>query len=73
MAALAAAWGREPRGCAAVAAAAFAIWSGEADVRFRPAAAGEAPDILIGAQGAPERIAFANVWHGRPRAAASRR
>ena len=35
---------------------------------FRPAAPGEAPDILIGAQGAPERVAFANVWHGDGRA-----
>ena len=43
-------------------AGAFAIWSREADLRFRPAGAGESPDILIGAQGRPKRIAFANVW-----------
>ena len=34
------------------------------DVSFRAARPGEAPDILIGAQGEPEGIAFANVWHG---------
>ena len=49
------------------------MWSREATCGFRPAAPGEAPDILIGAQGAPQRIAFANVWHGAARRAASRR
>ena len=46
-----------------IAAEAFAMWSGAADVRFRRAAPAERPDILIGAQAAPRRIAFANVWH----------
>jgi hypothetical protein len=45
------------------------MWSREADLGFRPAAAGEVPDILIGTQGVPQRIAFANVWHGTPSAA----
>ncbi len=59
---LAAAWGDDPRWLDAIAAEAFAMWSVAADVRFRPAEAGETPDILIGAQGKPRRIAFANVW-----------
>jgi hypothetical protein len=52
-----------------VAAAAFGLWSGVADVRFRPARAGEVPDVTIGAQGRPDRVAFANVWPDRTRAA----
>ena len=64
MAELAAAWGGDPARLAEIAADAFAIWSREADLRFRPAAPGETPDILIGAEGAPRRIAFADVWHG---------
>jgi hypothetical protein len=64
MAELAAAWDGDPARLAEIAAAAFGMWSREADLRFRPAASGEAPDILIGAQGEPHRIAFANVWHG---------
>ncbi len=63
MAELAAAWGNDPGRLAALAAEAFAIWSREADVAFRPVGPGEAPDILIGAQGEAARIAFANVWH----------
>ena len=42
------------------------MWSREADLQFRPAREGETPDILIGAQGRPEGIAFANVWHADP-------
>ncbi|HRO13264.1 MAG TPA: matrixin family metalloprotease, partial [Amaricoccus sp.] len=64
---LAAAWERDPERLAEIAAEAFGIWSREADLRFRPAAPGEPPDILIGAQGEPDRIAFANVWHGTGR------
>ena len=64
MATLGQAWRGDPARRDRIVAAAFAMWSREADLRFRPAAAGEAPDILIGAQGAPRRIAFANVWHG---------
>jgi hypothetical protein len=45
------------------------MWSREADLGFRQAAAGEVPDILIGSQGVPQRVAFANVWHGTPSAA----
>ena len=52
----------------AVAAAAFQMWSEAANVEFRPARTGEAPDILIGAQGRPQGIAFANVWPDRSRA-----
>jgi len=57
------AWGGRPERLAAVAAEAFAMWSKAANLRFRPAAVGEAPDILIGVQAEPRRIAFANVWH----------
>jgi len=46
----------------ALAAAAFGLWSGVADIRFRPARPGEVPDVTIGAQGQPDRVAFANVW-----------
>ena len=61
---LAAAWAGDAARLERLAAAAFAIWSREADLEFRPAAPGEAPDILIGAEGTPQRVAFANVWHG---------
>jgi hypothetical protein len=64
MARLAKAWRGNTARRDRIVAAAFAMWSREADLRFRPAADGEAPDILIGAQGTPRRIAFANVWHG---------
>ena len=64
MAALAPAWAGDPARLDRLAAAAFAMWSREADVAFRRAGPGEVPDILIGAQGVPERVAFANVWHG---------
>lgn len=52
-----------------VVGAAFAMWSAAAGVRFRPAAPGETPDILVGAQGEPDHIAFANVWTDEARAA----
>ena len=40
------------------------MWSGAADISFRRAAPGERPDILIGAQAEPRRIAFAlDVLH----------
>ena len=64
MAEISPAWDGEPGRLAEIAAGAFAIWSSEANVTFRPAAPGEAPDILIGAEGEPRRVAFANVWHG---------
>jgi hypothetical protein len=60
---LAEAWGNDPARLARIAAEAFAMWSLWADLRFRQAAEGEAPDILIGAQAEPRRIAFANVWY----------
>lgn len=41
---------------------AFALWSEAASIQFRPAAPGVRPDILIGAQARPHKIAFANVW-----------
>lgn len=63
MAALARAWDGDPARLERMAAEAFAMWSGAADVAFRRAAPGERPDILIGAQATPRRIAFANVWH----------
>jgi hypothetical protein len=56
------------RRLAQVAAAAFELWGAAADIDFRPARPGEAPDILIGAQARPDRIAFANVWPDRSRA-----
>lgn len=64
MAALAPAWDNDPGRLSEIAADAFAIWSSEADLSFRPAAPGETPDILIGAEGEPRRVAFANVSHG---------
>lgn len=54
---------------AALLEAAFGLWSAAAGVAFRPAEAGEIPDILIGAQGVPDHVAFANVWTDRSRAA----
>jgi hypothetical protein len=52
---------------AQVAATAFELWGAAADIAFRPARPGETPDILIGSQGRPDRIAFANVWPDRTR------
>jgi hypothetical protein len=66
MAALSPAWRYDHARLAQVAAAAFAMWAGEADLEFRPAGPGEPPDILIGTQSRPRGIAFANVWHGTP-------
>lgn len=57
------AWGGDPARLERLAAESFAMWSRAADIDFRRAAAGERPDILIGAQAHPRRIAFANVWH----------
>jgi hypothetical protein len=45
------------------------MWSLAAGVAVLPARAGETPDILNGAQGEPQRIAFANVWHDAAAAA----
>lgn len=61
---LSAAWQGDPSRLAAVARAAFAMWSRAADLHFREATPDERPDILVGAQADPEGIAFANVWHG---------
>jgi len=69
MAAMAPAWGGDPVRLERLTAEAFAMWSGAADIDFRRAAAGERPDILIGAQARPRRIAFANVWHDAAAAA----
>jgi hypothetical protein len=65
---VAAAAGVDRRRFEALAAAAFELWSRAANVAFRPAGANEAPDILIGAQGSPRGIAFADVWNDRARA-----
>ena len=59
---LAKAWAGDTTRLERLLAGAFAIWSREADLRFRPAGTDESPDILIGAQGRPKRIAFANIW-----------
>ena len=64
MARLASVWRHDPVRLERIVAGAFAMWSREANVVFRAAGPGEAPDILIGAQAVPQRIAFANVWHG---------
>ncbi len=63
MATLSPVWGDDPARLDEIVAGAFAMWSGEADIRFRRAEAGASPDILIGVQATPRRIAFANVWH----------
>lgn len=63
---LAPVWGRDPARLAAIVRSAFEMWSRAAAIVFRPAIAGEAPDILIGAQGIPRKIAFTNVWHAEP-------
>ncbi len=63
MSVLAPVWGGDPARLARLVATAFGLWERVADLEFRPAGPGERPDILIGAQGTPERIAFANVWH----------
>jgi hypothetical protein len=62
-------WRRDAARLERAAAEAFAMWSAAADIEFRRARPGERPDILIGAQGEPWRIAFANVWHDAARAA----
>lgn len=67
---LAAAAGIDMKAFAAIAGTAFGLWSGAADIRFRPAAPGETPDILIGAEGQPHKVAFADVWNDRGRARA---
>lgn len=66
LAALAPVWGHDPARLGAIVRAAFAMWSRAAAIVFRPAVAGEAPDILIGAEGTPRKIAFTNVWHAKP-------
>jgi hypothetical protein len=43
--------------------AAFALWSGAANIRFEPAEDAESADILIGAQAAPRGRAFTNVTY----------
>lgn len=63
MALLQAAWGGDPARLAGLAEEAFGMWSGAAGISFHPAGPDERPDILIGAQAAPRRVAFANVWH----------
>lgn len=45
--------------------AAFAMWQAAAGIAFVPAADGETADILIGAQGSPAGIAFADVHYDR--------
>jgi hypothetical protein len=42
---------------------AFDRWSAAADIRFRYVPDDDAADILIGAQGVPRDVAYANVWH----------
>lgn len=56
-------WGVNRGRLEQIAAKAFGMWSGAADLSFRPARAGETPDILIGTQTDPRGVAWANVWH----------
>ena len=65
---IAAAAGADRNRFEALAASAFDLWSGAANIAFRPARAGETPDILIGAQVRPHGIAFADVRNDRARA-----
>ncbi len=65
---IAAAAGVDSRRLQTLAAAAVELWSGAADIAFRPAEAGETPDILIGAEGSPHGIAFADVRDDRAQA-----
>jgi hypothetical protein len=65
---IAAAAGVDRRRFEALAATGFGLWSGAADVAFRPAQANETPDILIGAQGSPHGIAFTDVRSDRAQA-----
>lgn len=60
---LSAVWGHNDAALEQIAADAFAMWSAAARIEFRRAGPGERPDILIGTQAKPRRIAFANVWH----------
>lgn len=66
---IAAAWRHDPAALERAVSKAFALWGAAAAITFREAAAGEEPDILIGVQGTPRRVAFANVWLDRTRAA----
>lgn len=65
---IAAAGGVDRRRFEALAAEAFDLWSGAANISFLPAQAGEIPDILIGAEANPHGIAFADVWSDRAQA-----
>lgn len=65
---IAAAWGNDPAVLEQAVSRVFDLWGAAAPVTFRPAAAGEEPDILIGVQSTPRRVAFANVWFDRSRA-----
>lgn len=49
-----------------IVAQAFAMWSRVAAIVFHPVVTGETPDILIGAEGTRQKIAFTNVWHADP-------
>lgn len=64
-------WGEGAARLREIVAQAFAMWSRVAAIVFRPAATGETPDILIGAEGTPSKIAFTNVWHTYPAPAAA--
>jgi hypothetical protein len=65
---IAAAAGVDRRRLEALAVEAFDLWSDAANIAFRPAQAGETPDILISAQGSPHGIAFADVRNDRAQA-----
>ena len=61
-----AAWGGDRGRLERLVAQAFGMWSHAAAILFRPAVAGETPEILIGAEGRPRKVAFTNVWHADP-------
>lgn len=60
---LSAVWGHDDAALKQIATDAFRMWSAATRIEFRRAGPGERPDILIGTQAKPRRIAFANVWH----------
>ena len=64
--ALAPVWRDDGSRLAALVRGAFGMWSRAAAIVFHPVEAGETPDILIGAEGRPQKVAFTNVWHADP-------
>lgn len=53
--------------------AAFRIWERAANITFTFVSDQSTADIVIGTQGVPRGIAYANVWHGEPAATGTAR